>query len=267
MSEETAGRVLVVDDDAATVEAVKDCLAPVGYVLHGATNGAVGLEQVITFRPEVVVFDFWMPVADGRELVQGIREVARGRIGLVAMSGTPEVEDWCTRVGVSAFVRKPFGSPEIRTAVVRALEDARSGASSRTGPDSASRMSSRRLRLEHAALVVGEASTVGVLRGLLREGQPPTQVAAVAKIEEALRAFASIQVDVVAVCGSWDAGEPGLLALVARSRERGIPILFDGCVPADIAAEELTRASRGVGPEAMAASIQEIVATRRAPRA
>src|SRR3954469_17903581 len=101
-------RVLVVEDDARLLAATSKVLERQGFEVQGATNGALGLEHVITFRPEVVVFDFWMPVADGRELLQGIREVYRERVGLVVTADTPEVEDWCTRVGVTQFVRTPY---------------------------------------------------------------------------------------------------------------------------------------------------------------
>src|SRR5438445_13407269 len=97
----TVTRILVVDDDSKTLEVVRVALGDT-FDLRDAPNGAVGLESVLTFRPDVIVFDFWMPVLGGRELVHGIREVARTRVGLVAMSGTPEVEDWCARVGVAA---------------------------------------------------------------------------------------------------------------------------------------------------------------------
>ncbi len=219
--------MLVVDDDASALSATLTMLQVSGFEVRGAQNGALGLEEVITFRPEVVVFDFWMPVADGRDLLQGIREVARGRIGLVAMSGTPEVEDWCDRVGVSQFVRKPFERRALAHAVSRALDEARTssarlGASPRSGAGPAS----RRLRVERAVLVVGEREHVSAVRLLLREGPRPMQVAVVMHVEDAVRALASFMLDAVAVLGPSAVNDRHLPTLLAEARARNLPVVL-----------------------------------------
>jgi CheY-like chemotaxis protein len=266
MMEETgAGRVLVVDDDATTLEAVSDCLQEIGWQVHGASNGAVGLERVLTFRPDVVVFDFWMPVADGRELVQGIREVARSRVGLVAMSGTPEVEDWCGRVGVSAFVRKPFDVQQLRAAVGKAHDDARitssstrlSAVSGRSDPPT-----SRRLRLDRAVLVVGEGEQVQLLRGILRNSTPPMQVASVQAVPDALRALASIAVDAVVVCGGEALRDAALLDLVVAASGRGVPLVIEESAHLALPQNTSVRLSPIPGAEGLARSIAEVVAER-----
>ena len=225
MNEEAgAARVLVVEDDAAIVKAMTLMLEHAGYEVRCAQNGAVGLELVITFRPEVVVFDFWMPVADGREFLMGMREVAKARVGLVAISGTPEVEEWCGRVGITQFVRKPFTNADLTTAVARALDEAKTHPSR---PRISDPPTSRRLRLERAVLVVGETEAVRVVRSLLREGERPMQVAVVQEVEDAVRALTSISVDAIAVCGSA-VSSPHLIHLVAESAARKIPVILEG---------------------------------------
>ena len=256
-----APRVLVVDDDPSTLEAVEACLVDDGYVVSRASNGAVGLERVLTFRPDVVVFDFWMPVADGRELVSGIREVARARVGLVAMSGTPEVEDWCGRVGVGAFVRKPFDASEIRRAVKRVLEGLKSISSSRWSvvpQPSLGAPTSKRVRLDRAVLVVGQGDAVRALRGILRESEPPMQVAAVDGVADAIRALSSIAVDAVAICGAA-LRDPELFDLVAASGTRGVPVIFEASPHVTPTASLGVCVSREPGAESMARSIYEVV--------
>ena len=266
MEEAGAGRVLVVDDDATTLEAVADCLQEHGWLVHGASNGAVGLERVLTFRPDVVVFDFWMPVADGRELVQGIREVARARVGLVAMSGTPEVEDWCGRVGVSAFVRKPFDAQQLRAAVAKAHDEARTASSStRLSAVPAGRSdppTSRRLRLDRAVLVVGDGPEVHALRAILRNSTPPMQVASVQAVPDALRALASIAVDAVAVCGEAALRDVGLLDLVVAASGRGVPVVIEENARVELPRNTSVRLSPLPGPDGLARSICEVVAER-----
>ncbi|GAC1359296.1 MAG: hypothetical protein NVSMB47_12130 [Polyangiales bacterium] len=255
-------RVLVVDDDVDTIEAVSAALRG-GFEVHAAPNGAVGLERVITLRPEVVVFDFWMPVVDGRELVSGIREVARMHVGLVAMSGTPEVEDWCARMGIAAFLRKPFEAEPLRRAVVRALEQARTRTSStslgavRDGAESSRRSSSRRIRVDRAVLAVGDEDQVAVLRALLRAAGAPVQVAAVGSVSEALRALTSIAVDAIAVCGTKHIEDPDFLHLVAASTNRGVTVVVESNPSLDLKQHQRVRISVEPGPASVARALQD----------
>lgn len=225
-------RILVVDDDASALDSTSSMLAHAGFDVRGARNGAIGLEQVLTFRPDVVVFDFWMPVVDGRELLAGIREVARGRLGLVAMSGTPEVEDWCARVGVRQFVKKPFERDRMVDAVRRALDEARVD-SVRTRISS-NMPTAQRLRVDRAVLVVGPRDVVRPVRSLLRHGDPAQpgqrslQVAVVEGVEDAIRALASFQLDAILACACAD--DPNLGQLLSEASVRGLPVVLDGPV-------------------------------------
>ncbi len=193
-----------------------------GFDVRSANNGALGLEEVLTFCPDVVIFDFWMPVADGRELLQGIREVGR-RLGLVAMSGTPEVEDWCGRVGVHQFLRKPFERGDLIEAVQRAFDEART-ASGRLRPVS-SVPDSRAMRVQRAVMMVGHRDLVTPIRNGLREHERPMQVACVERVEDAMRALSSFRLDAVVVCGASD--DPLLPDFVAEANVRGLPIILD----------------------------------------
>lgn len=244
---EREGRVLVVDDDDAIGAYATLALAQGGYDVRVARNGALGLEAVLTFRPEVVVFDFWMPVADGRELLQGLREVARTRIGLVAMSATPEVESWCERVGVNEFVRKPFSAEDLRAAVGRARDLARRGSVDRLSLTPGGPVS-RRLRIARVALVVGRDDLVRAVRGALRAGDRPMQVAVVPEVGDAVRALGSFAVDVIALCGTPDdLGAVDVLALEAL--RRGLP-LVQGATAEEVVAgigEALAPAGAAVG--------------------
>jgi DNA-binding NtrC family response regulator len=259
MGDETEARVLVVDDDAPSVEAAQTMLSLSGFTVRGAQNGATGLEEVLTFRPDVVVFDFWMPVADGRELLQGIREVARGRMGLVAMSGTPEVEDWCGRVGVNQFIRKPFDRHALLEAVRRALEEARTA--SVRNRSSSSMPAAHRLRVDRAVMVVGSRENVRAVRHRLREGERPVQVAVVEGVDDAVRALGSFQLDAIAVCGVHD--DPMLPALIAAASVRGLPVVLDRPSESREVSSPRVYVAESTSADAMVNLIQGLVAGPR----
>jgi CheY-like chemotaxis protein len=256
-------RVLVVDDDSSTLDVVATALGD-EYETRDAPNGAVGLERVLTFKPDVIVFDFWMPVLGGRELVHGIREVARTRVGLVAMSGTPEVEDWCTRVGVAAFLKKPFDAAQLRAAVGRALEDARRSSSSGFPSlrDTSSTSSARRLRIDRSVLVVAPEDEVALLRALLRAGEVPMQVAAVATVSEAVKALGSIAVDAVCVCGAQLLEDPDIMHLVAASKSRNVPFVVEANPSLELRNHTAVRVSHEPGLACVARTLKEAVGAR-----
>jgi CheY-like chemotaxis protein len=256
MGDESEVRVLVVDDDAASLEATRIMLSVAGFEVRGANNGAVGLEEVLRYRPDVVVFDFWMPVADGRELLQGIREVARGRLGLVAMSGTPEVEDWCSRVGVSQFVRKPFARADLVAAVQRALEEART-TSVRSRVPSQMPVAHQR-RVDRAVMLVGPHESTRPIRDALR-ATDPLQVAVVQDVDDAIRALESFRLDALMVCGSSD--HASLPQLVAAATVQGLPVLLDRA-PQTALGEAKVEVASSADSDRVVALIREVVARR-----
>jgi hypothetical protein len=173
------------------------------------------------------------------------------------------VEDWCTRVGVHEFVRKPFDAPQIRVAVSRALDDARAGIpSSRSVKVAEPTRPSRRLRLDRAALVIGEGETVRALRVILREAESPMQVAAVPAMNDGVRALASITVDVVAVCGVASIADPDLLQLVAAAEERGVPVVMEARPQVDLPRGAVVHVAARPTPDGLARTIQAAVASR-----
>jgi DNA-binding NtrC family response regulator len=258
-----AVRVLVVDDDARSLEATSTMLELSGFEVRGAQNGALGLEEVLRFRPEVIVFDFWMPVSDGRELLQGIREVFRERVGLVAMSGTPEVEDWCGRVGVSHFIRKPFEKSALVEAVNRAIEEAR--ASSSRMVSSSPSPSQRRLAASRAVMLVGQLDLMSSVTRLLRETERPMVVACVPRMEDVRRALESLMIDVIAVVGEPVPEDRASFAeMLADATTRGLPVIVDD--RHDVEAPVASRISfvRNATADSLAEAIQVAAGVPRA---
>lgn len=66
-------KVLVVDDDPATVDALVLAVAQLGYTPTGARGGPEALAALMRERPDVVVCDWQMPELDGIELLRRVR--------------------------------------------------------------------------------------------------------------------------------------------------------------------------------------------------
>jgi signal transduction histidine kinase/CheY-like chemotaxis protein len=69
-----AGRVLVVDDDAATRELLCSLLEKEGWQILQAQNGHVALERMDETTPDVIMLDLVMPELDGFDFVDELRK-------------------------------------------------------------------------------------------------------------------------------------------------------------------------------------------------
>src|SRR5712692_2502901 len=111
--------ILVVDNDVTLVESLIELLEAEGYRVVSAKNGKDGLAQVQKENPDLVLTNFRMPIADGLDLVQGVRSLPEFRsLPVVMMSpnhkGVPLSSDPMVRtIGISAFLSKPFGLDEL----------------------------------------------------------------------------------------------------------------------------------------------------------
>ena len=59
-------KVLVVEDDALTRDMLETVLSVRGHEVRSASNGAVGLEEIVAWRPDVLVTDLYMPAVSGK---------------------------------------------------------------------------------------------------------------------------------------------------------------------------------------------------------
>jgi two-component system, chemotaxis family, chemotaxis protein CheY len=67
-------RILVVDDDEATRELLRDYLSDVGYDVAVAADGRQACRALNAFRVDLVVTDLEMPVMDGLQLIRWLRD-------------------------------------------------------------------------------------------------------------------------------------------------------------------------------------------------
>ncbi len=116
--------LLVVDDELAVHQLAVRILAPGGYDLRQAPNGAEALRMAEESPPDLVITDVNMPVMDGWTLVKRLRSSAPLAlvpvIFLTARSGT---EDYVRgfRLGAEDYLDKASNFWELGDRVVRAL--------------------------------------------------------------------------------------------------------------------------------------------------
>lgn len=87
-------RILVVDDNRDAASSLALLLEITGNETHAAYDGAVALEAVETYRPDVVLLDIGLPTLNGYEVCRRIREQpwSKGML-LIALTGWGQGED------------------------------------------------------------------------------------------------------------------------------------------------------------------------------
>jgi two-component system, cell cycle sensor histidine kinase PleC len=113
-------RILLVDDHAFTVRAVKALLAKDGYAaIHGTTEPQDAERLFRLVRPDIVVLDVTMPGLDGFAVLDRLNACADRRFATIFLSGLEgrEIRTEAYRRGAADFVSKPVDETELRVRV------------------------------------------------------------------------------------------------------------------------------------------------------
>ena len=111
-----ACRVLITDDIEDNRQLLAQLLAPVGFEIRLATNGAEAVQEFQEWRPHLVLMDFRMPVMDGHEAIRRIRAMDGGqepKIIAVTASAMDENRQDLMAIGADDFISKPFREIEL----------------------------------------------------------------------------------------------------------------------------------------------------------
>lgn len=113
-------RVLVVDDDAKTVELVKLYLNRDGYKVLTAYDGVEALRLARESHPDLIVLDLMLPGIDGLQICRILRGESDVPIIMLTAKTTDQDKLTGLELGADDYVTKPF-SPKELAARVRAV--------------------------------------------------------------------------------------------------------------------------------------------------
>ena len=113
-------KVLVVDDDAKTVELVKLYLNRDGYRVITAYDGVEALRLARESHPDLIVLDLMLPGVDGLEICRILRDESDVPIIMLTAMTTDQDRLTGLDMGADDYVTKPF-SPRELAARVRAV--------------------------------------------------------------------------------------------------------------------------------------------------
>lgn len=116
--------VIVVDDEVNIVDLLVDIMASAGYRAIGCSVWTEAMNAINRESPDVVLLDLKMPTIDGPSMLEFIRGEGLD-VPVIVVSGfvTDQVTEDLSKLGVSAFVGKPFRAAEILKQVQSVLAD------------------------------------------------------------------------------------------------------------------------------------------------
>lgn len=103
--------ILVVDDDADNVAIAGDTFELFGATVYTAQNGHDGYEVLKTVRPTFILLDLSMPIMDGWQLLEALRQnTANDDIPVIALTAHAMLGDKerALDAGFNGYISKPF---------------------------------------------------------------------------------------------------------------------------------------------------------------
>jgi DNA-binding response OmpR family regulator len=123
--------VLVVDDDPVIMRLLEVNFEMEGYTVLTATDGQQALDQIASAAPDLVVCDIMMPVVNGLEVVERLRQSGDAKLErlpvilLSAKAQASEVQKGLD-VGADDYITKPFDPLELIERVQALLQTSQS---------------------------------------------------------------------------------------------------------------------------------------------
>ena len=112
--------VLLVDDNGPIRKSLRSLLEASEdiQIVATATNGVDAVDKASSYRPDVAVMDISMPIMDGLEATEHIRECCRlTRVILVTGHDDPEYVERALEVGAKGYVLKDAASKDLLEAI------------------------------------------------------------------------------------------------------------------------------------------------------
>lgn len=116
-------RVLLVDDDAEIVEAMRYALEAKGYEILVARDGNQGLAMAEREDPDLVILDMMMPKRSGFLVLEKLRRTrpVPMRVIMITANEGSRHKAYAEMLGVDDYIRKPFAMDRLLDSVGRLL--------------------------------------------------------------------------------------------------------------------------------------------------
>lgn len=121
--EKSRPKIVIADDHTLVAEACKKLLEAEFDVVATVSNGRALVEVAATLKPQVVIVDVGMPLLNGLDAGQQIKEISRWiKLVYLTMSEDADLAAEAFRRGASAYLLKTCAASELTVAVREVLK-------------------------------------------------------------------------------------------------------------------------------------------------
>jgi len=117
-------KILIIDDEKNSRDSARRILRKENYQVFFGINGRDGLTKIEELKPDLILLDIFMPVMNGIEVLKTLEIKESDDFSIIVLSGhgTEESVKTCYKLGVTAFVHKPFTSYELKGLIQNTLD-------------------------------------------------------------------------------------------------------------------------------------------------
>ena len=119
-------KILVIDDDIAMCETIKNYFEKEGYEIKAVNDGLSGVDSFKLYDPDIVLLDIMLPKKDGWQVCREIREVSNKPIIMISAKSDTFDKVLGLELGADDYLVKPFDIKELSARVKAVLRRTRS---------------------------------------------------------------------------------------------------------------------------------------------
>jgi len=127
--EDSKPKILVVDDEPDFLSTIQCRLEWHNYEVVTACNGKEGLEKALSEKPSLILLDTNMPIMNGREMLERLRNNPELKdIPVIMVTAQCDVQDItkASTLGISDYIAKPFNFPQLMEKIEKTVENQKS---------------------------------------------------------------------------------------------------------------------------------------------
>ena len=112
--------VLIIEDEANIIEALKFILSREGWQVFTHSNGHDAFDAIQRYQPDAVILDVMLPGRSGYDILRDLRAepgLADLPVLMLTARGQSKDQDMAQSLGANLFMTKPFANAQILDAL------------------------------------------------------------------------------------------------------------------------------------------------------
>lgn len=108
-------KIALIEDDIAIVQMYRMKFEDEGFQVETAANGEVGLQLIEKFNPDIVLLDLMMPIMNGDEMLELLRQEKWGKdkkVIILTNMGENEASPRIRQLNINSFIVKSDMTPK-----------------------------------------------------------------------------------------------------------------------------------------------------------